>query len=104
MEGEHVVKLMLELTSLRNLRDLVKIPGLTTMKVDEKWTIKINAHREEIDGVAPYEFGVWYNGWPAGSFSPMGEGILAAGEAANKETFRAAVKVAIEKETEGATR
>ena len=35
---------------------------------------------------------VEYNGFPAGLLTPMGDGCIAAGEAANEDTFIAALR------------
>ncbi len=78
-----------------------KLPGLWHRKVDRRWSIWVNGHMEpmKMDGriaIAPGDCYVEFNGWPAGSFSMIhGEGVLAAGAAANYETFCAALKNAI---------
>ena len=80
---------------------IAKIPGLWNRKVDKRWEIWINGHMEpqKMDGqitIAPGEVYVEFNGWPAGSFSMIhGDGILAAGAAANYRTFCAALRKAV---------
>lgn len=64
-------------------------------KVDDRWSIAINGHKETkhsdlgVD-VEPFCCYVQYNGWPAGIFDPSG-GVIAAGEGANETTFLAAI-------------
>lgn len=67
-------------------------------QVDEHWWISVNGHPEPVENsdgfeVAPYNCVVKFNGWPAGYFDPRG-GIIAAGAAANEESFLAALKAA----------
>lgn len=57
-----------------------------TCKVDEQWTFKINGHKEEMEKIPAFHMFVEYNGWPAGLVSSYG-GIIAAGNAANEQTF-----------------
>jgi hypothetical protein len=83
-----------------------KLPGLWERKLNERWTMWVNGHMEPLPGgalpgaqmqVRPGDCYVEYNGWPAGSFSLItGEGMIAAGAAANYETFCAALREAIE--------
>jgi hypothetical protein len=61
-----------------------------------RWHVSLN--RENIsrkneagDDVPPYTAVVTFNGWPAGMIDPRG-GIIAAGAAANEDTFIAAIK------------
>lgn len=63
--------------------------------IDDQWHISFNGHREtkkSRDGlnVPAFTLCVTFNGFPAGLIDPRG-GVLAAGEAANEETFLAAV-------------
>lgn len=66
-------------------------------KVDEHWEFWVNATDEpqEVEGtpIQPFECYVKFNGWPAGIFTPY-NGCFAAGEAANEETFCAALRKA----------
>jgi hypothetical protein len=77
-----------------------KHPGCWEHQVDENWRIAVNGHRDPrntSDGltVPPFECYVEFNGWPAGFINPFG-GVLAAGAAANEDTFIQAVRDAIE--------
>ncbi len=69
---------------------------LWTHKVDEQWTFAVNANREPVktvDGVPvdPFHVYVEFNGWPAAVISPTGDGVFAAGTAANVTAFNVAV-------------
>lgn len=84
-------------TGVKDLR------SLWLHKVDEKWTVAINgadeALRAEPEGmmgatIEPFNAAVWYNGWLAGSLSPL-EGIFAAGSGANEDSFIEALDRAI---------
>ena len=85
-------------------KDLKNHPGCWESQVDEGWFIALNGHKDPMltSGgagkgdvvhpipVEPYTVYVEWNGWPAGILTPFG-GTLAAGEAANPETFVAAL-------------
>lgn len=73
--------------------------------VDDRWFVALNGHEEPMQAagpeeelppvtVNPYEVTVWFNGFPAGSMNPF-QGVLAAGAAANEDTFCEAVERAI---------
>ena len=71
------------------------LPGCWELQVDDHWFLAVNAHLESITcstgaNVEPGHAYVEYNGWPAGSVNIFGDGMFAAGEAANLDTFRAA--------------
>lgn len=74
-----------------------KHPDCWECKVDERWSIAFNCHKEPKRSslsdvvVQPFNCYVQYNGWPAGVFDPTG-GVIAAGEGANEDTFIAALK------------
>ena len=71
------------------------LPACWEHQVDEHWLIKVNGHKETIDGIEPAWMMVWFNGWPAGSVHPVLGGVIAAGEIANEDTFIAALDAAI---------
>jgi hypothetical protein len=65
-------------------------------QIDEHWWIAGNGHNYPVEcskGVEVQSFHVYveFNGWPAGVINPF-DGVLAAGELANEETFIAALK------------
>lgn len=88
------------------LANALKVPPLNTheacweYQVDERWFIALNGHdvpmklrgRQQVE-VQPFRVYIEYNGWPAGVMD-YGGGIIAAGEAANEETFIAALQAA----------
>lgn len=79
----------------RSIKDL---PGCWEHQIDAQWWVALNGHNEPIKcssgvEVPPYTMYVMYNGWPAGLISPAG-GTMAAGAAANEDTFIAVVKAA----------
>lgn len=50
------------------------------------WGIKLNPTDEKIDSVPPFELAISWYGFPAGMIGASG-GVIAAGEAANEDTF-----------------
>lgn len=78
--------------------DIKSLPGCYEADVDGTWWIAINGHSGPIEcsrggEVLPFHVYVEFNGWPAGVLGPAG-GILAGSEAANEETFIAALEEA----------
>lgn len=75
-----------------------EIPGCWERKLDQRWTIALNAHGTDQEygdvTVPPFNAYLVYNGWPAGFVDPFG-GVMAAGAAANEDTLIEALKVAI---------
>ena len=67
------------------------------MTVDDRWVVKVNGHREQVESVPPFSALLEFNGWPAGIIDPFG-GTIAAGELANEDTFIAAMEAAIERD------
>lgn len=77
--------------------------GCWTYIVDDNWWIAVNGHREPIVAISPtdreynrkgtevppFHAYIEFNGWPAGFITPF-DGLIAAGAAANPETFMAA--------------
>lgn len=93
MEKEkHIAETILEYCAFLGVKKIDDLPGLWSHQVNETWTIKCNGHEYTIDNVPPLCFYVSYNGFPAGIFSVMGDGIIAAGEGANKNTLRAVLE------------
>lgn len=78
---------------------LSKHDGCWEYAIDERWWVAWNGHGEHrknsrgVD-VPPYTCAVHYNGWPAGLVNPYG-GVIAAGDAANEDTFIAAIESAL---------
>jgi hypothetical protein len=97
-ESFNVVYLIADLSLIRGIKNINKNPGLTELKIDDSWQVKINPHKETVEEIPGFTFSFEFNGWPAGMLSPDGEGILCAGEAANKDTLRDALLAAIENE------
>lgn len=90
-----------KLAAALGVRSINQLPGCWEHAIDEHWRISVNGHCEETadskgNEIAPYNCWVEFNGWPAGYFDPTG-GVLAAGEAANEQTFMEAIHRAIAK-------
>lgn len=66
------------------------------MKIDEHWSVTLNATTETIDHILPGHFDFSFNGFPAGMVSIMGEGVIAAGAAANIDTLCEALEKKLE--------
>lgn len=85
---------------------LNSLPGLWKRKIDDWWTIWINAHKKPLAisdeqhktggiEVPPFDCYVEFEGWPCGSFSlATGQCCFSAGPAASFETFCEALKAA----------
>jgi hypothetical protein len=71
--------------------------GCWEAQVDASWWIAVNGHGTPMatsrggEMLPPYHAYVEYHGWPAGLLH-AGGGVMAAGEAANEETFRTALE------------
>jgi hypothetical protein len=78
------------------------LPACWERQIDDGWFIAINGHDQDMTTngakgggntprtVPPFSVHVEWYGWPAGTLTPR-EGWIAAGEAANVETFVAAL-------------
>jgi hypothetical protein len=55
-------------------------------EVDEHWSFTVNGKNNTTDGIPPFNAMIVFNGFPAGIVGFDG-GIIAAGEAANEDTF-----------------
>lgn len=78
---------------------LNKHKGCWEHDIDQRWSVYWNGHGEPQKSsrgvqVPAFTCAVHYNGWPAGLINPYG-GIIAAGEAANENTFIAAIEAAL---------
>jgi len=95
---ESLFLLVCDLARALGVHDINKLPGCWEHRVDEQWSIAVNAHLKTMKGlgvaVPPGNVYVEFNGWPAGFFTVY-EGCLAAGTVANEETFAAALKKAV---------
>lgn len=76
---------------------IAELPGgVYRRKIGDLWSIIFNgtAETRKPEGgpeLPPFSVYVEFNGWPAGIIDPAG-GILAASEAANEDTFIAAIE------------
>jgi hypothetical protein len=67
---------------------------LTLGNPDKGWFVRLNNTAEkDLFDLEPYQAMVEFNGFPAGIIDPNG-GVLAAGDAANEDTFREWLKTA----------
>lgn len=81
------VELAIATLTKQGYENLRTYPGILKIHPDDRWTIEGHAQADkEIDGLPAFNFRLSYNGWPAGIIDAAG-GIIAAGEAANEETF-----------------
>lgn len=84
-----------QLSRIADERGDAPIAGKLFTVVAGRWKVAVNGKRESItvDGavVSPYHAVVWFDGFPAGNFSPVG-GAIAAGEQASVFTLREALK------------
>ena len=85
-------------------------PGAWVCDIDPHWRVAVNGQKGVlgipstdthmgITELPSYHLAVWFNGWLAGMMSPF-EGVIAYGEAANEDTFIAAIEAAIQMPSE----
>lgn len=85
---------------------LTKHPNGWAHKIDEHWFVHIAGSKDVKSAggqntappvnVPAYHAYVEFNGWPAGFINPYG-GVIAAGAAANEDSFIAAIDAALAK-------
>jgi hypothetical protein len=86
------------LASRLGIASIGKLPGCWEHRIDDHWWIAVNGHpavQKSSTGksVPPFSAYVEFCGWPAGIVNPYG-GLIAAGDAANEDTFIAALRAA----------
>lgn len=94
-----MVKVFVEIAKLcesMKIKPLNEFTDCWECKLDERWTITVNAHREpkicnDVE-IAPFHCYVEFNGFPAGIFSPRG-GSIAAGSEANEDNLIKAIRL-----------
>lgn len=89
---------LVKLTRVLGVKNIKELPGCWEHQIDVQWWVAVNGHDAATKcskgvEIGAYQAYVEFNGWPAGSFSPLG-GVIAAGGAANEKTFIAAVRAA----------
>ena len=95
---------VMELAESRGVSKINQLDGCWSYQIDDQWWIAVNGHTVAVESpvsplsgltatVEPFSVFVEFCGWPAGFLDPFG-GIIAAGAAANEDTFIAAVKAA----------
>lgn len=107
--GEGIRCLMNEEPLILLIADLAVADGVApvrdkvwTRKLDKHWTIAVNGYGSEqsVNLTCPTKIPacsvlIEFNGWPAGMLNLLGEGSIAAGEAANQATLREAIMSAL---------
>ena len=94
-------ELLVDLFLARGIRSIKDRPDCIELQIDEQWWVAFHGQLNPLKcskgvTVHPGEVYVEYNGWPAGTVNLFnGEGILAAGAAANERTFRKAIRTAM---------
>jgi len=108
--GSDLWQLILDLHGARNLAPIKDMPdGVWKQALPGGWFMAVNGG-DKVQIVAPeggmavpverFEVAFWFNGWLAGTLSPLG-GTLAAGEAANIDTLAEALRLAIKERGNG---
>lgn len=87
-----------EFAHRKGVKSIKDLPACWEAAVGDHWWIAVNGHGVPVacshgGDVPPFSAFVEFNGWPAGILDPMG-GVIAAGELANEQTFRAALEAA----------
>ena len=91
------VQAVLALAYHLGVRNLGEATSCWEQQIDDRWWVAINPTRDEKatskggPALPPASVYVEFNGWPAGLLSFMHGGEFAAGEAANPDTFAAAI-------------
>lgn len=98
-EKEPLFLLLAKLAKKDGASPLNKHKGCWERQIDKHWWVAVNGHKEPVKcskgpNVPPFNCYVDFNGWPAGLFDPV-NGLMAAGDAANEETFAAAIEAEI---------
>lgn len=85
------------------VQPLNALPGCWYQKLTGGWEFAVNGHNEpktqkfeqhdEPVGIGPFHLYAEFNGWPAATLTPYG-GEIAAGAAANVDTFIEALEAA----------
>jgi hypothetical protein len=92
------MSLIVELAAAIGIERICDHPGCWHHKLDDNWEFAVNGHNKPCQfgdvTVPPFEAYVMWNGLPAGFIGVYG-GVLAAGSAANEDTFIEALKEAI---------
>lgn len=103
MKTPEVMLAIADLCFARGEAPVNKYAGCWECEVDEHWWVALNGHLEPVacsrgPSVPQFSMYVEFNGWPAGIID-TGDGVIAAGELANEDTFLAAVREATRRVT-----
>lgn len=87
-----------QLAGRLGIEKINEMEGCWEHQVDGLWWIAVNGHTKPLKcshgaEVPPINCYIEFNGWPAGIIDPFG-GIIAAGAAANEDTFIDALNAA----------
>lgn len=93
---KHIAELLVEYAIAQGATPEIMCNSIWTSEVDKHWTIKCNGTMEEMENIPALSWYIMFNGWPAGSLSLLGDGVLCAGEAGNEENLRAAIESKME--------
>ena len=91
--------LLAELGIKEDAAPLTKHAGCWERQIGKLWWVAVNGHDTPMkcskgQEIKPFHCYVEFNGWPAGVITPYG-GTFAAGDAANEESFAAAIEAEI---------
>ncbi len=104
MQVSEAFSLIIELATARGFLSIKDLLGCCEFEVDDHWWVAINGKEGDAECsrgamVPRFHAYVEFNGWPAGLVSFQG-GTIAYGEAANEDTFIAALEAALAGEGE----
>lgn len=100
---------IVELGTVLGIENIKDLPGCWVHKVDENWTIALNAHNAPVHvdlqveqdlmpvDVPAFGAAVWWHGWLAGLLTPGAGAIAAHPEGASEERLIADLKAAIQR-------
>ena len=88
--------LIMRLAEKDKVKAINKLDGCWERRIDDNWQISLNGHPHTVLNsrdmeVLGFSCLIEFNGFPAGMLDPAG-GIIAAGQAANEDTFIEAIE------------
>lgn len=95
-----IFDLAVELSLAMGFQNINELDGPCVIEIDKRWKFAINGKDKPvevsipdsmgIESLEPFHMAIFFNGWLAGLLTPAG-GTMCAGEAANEDSFIAAV-------------
>ena len=71
---------VVDLAEAVGVTKISQLAGCWEYRIDDKWSLKVNGHREEVDGLPAFHGMATCNEWPASIFSPFSGTVLGGTE------------------------